>query len=171
VCVGAKRPHKNQEVLIRALDHLPDDVGLVLAGHAEPYEQRLRELTAAGGHDGRVSMPGYVSDADLEGLWDLAGCVAFPTLGEGFGLPAVEAMGRGVPVACSDIPVLREVGADVAHYFPPRDPAAAAGAILAALSDDSARERGPLRAAEFTWRAAARATFRAYERALERRGA
>jgi glycosyltransferase involved in cell wall biosynthesis len=166
VCVGAKRPHKNQELLIRALDHLPGDVGLVLAGHAEPYERRLRELVAAGGHDGRVSMPGYVPDADLEGLWQAAGCMAFPTLAEGFGLPVVEAMGRGVPVACSDIAVLREVGGDVAHYFDPHDPAAAARAIGAALADPSAAQGGRERARRFTWAAAARATFDAYERAL-----
>jgi glycosyltransferase involved in cell wall biosynthesis len=171
VCVGAKRPHKNQEVLVRALDHLPEDVGLVLAGHAEPYERTLRELVAAGGHDGRVSMPGYVSNADLEGLWRAAGCVAFPTLGEGFGLPAVEAMSRGIPVACSDIPVLREVGGDVAHYFDPHDPAAAAGAIQKALADPAAAARGRERAATYTWPNAARATFDAYERALARKAA
>ena len=166
LCVGAKRPHKNQEVLIRALDHLPADVGLVLAGHPEPYEHVLRELVAAGGHDGRVSMPGYVPDPDLEGLWRAADAVAFPTLGEGFGLPAVEAMDRGAPVACSDIPVLREVAGDVAHYFDPHDPAAAARAIEAALGDPAAGDRGRERAARFTWTAATRATFEAYERAL-----
>ena len=168
LCVAAKRPHKNQETLIRALDHLPGDVGVVCAGHEEGYEQVLRELTAAGGHDGRVALPGYVPDADLEGLWRLAGCAAFPTLAEGFGLPVAEAMLRGVPVACSDIPVLHEVGGDVVHYFDPRDPAAAAGAIQDALADDAAAARGRERAARFSWPAAARATFEAYERALRR---
>jgi len=166
LCVGAKRPHKNQELLIRALPRLPDDVALVLAGHAEAYEDELRALSAELGLDRRVSFPAYVPDEDLEGLWALAGCVAFPTLGEGFGLPVAEAMGRGVPVACSDIPVLREVGGDVAHYFDPHDPAAAALAIEAALTDQSARDAGPRQAAKFTWPAAARATFAAYERAL-----
>jgi glycosyltransferase involved in cell wall biosynthesis len=166
LCVGAKRPHKNQELLVRALDHLPDDVGLVLAGHAEPYEAKLQELVASGGHADRVSMPGYVPDADLESLWRLAGCIAFPTLGEGFGLPVVEAMGRGVAVACSDIDVLREVGGDVAHYFDPHDPAGAAAAITAAMDDPDAAERGRSHAAAFTWENSARVTFEAYERAL-----
>jgi glycosyltransferase involved in cell wall biosynthesis len=169
VCVGAKRPHKNQEVLIRALDHLPDDVGLALVGHAEPYEQTLRELVAELRLQDRVAMPGYVPDADVEGLWGMAGSAAFGTLGEGFGLPVAEALGRGVPVACSDIPVLREVGGDVAHYFNPRDPKDAARAIQAALADDTPRERRLERAARFTWPAAARATFAAYEAALTRR--
>jgi hypothetical protein len=62
--------------------------------------------------------------------------------------------------------VLREVGGEVPHYFDPHDPAGAARAIEAALGDESAREKGPRQAARFTWPAAARATFEAYERAL-----
>ena len=166
VCVAAKRPHKNQEVLIRALDHLPEDVGLALVGHPEPYEQTLRQLVAERGLHDRVAMLGYAPDADVEGLYRMAGCAAFGTLAEGFGLPVAEALGRGVPVACSDIPVLREVGGDAAHYFDPHDPAAAARAITAALDDDRPRELRVAQAARFSWPAAAEATFEAYERAL-----
>ena len=64
----------------------------------------------------------YVPDAELEALWGMAGCAAFPTRGEGFGLPVVEAMARGVPVACSDIPVLREVGGELPRCFDPGRP-------------------------------------------------
>ena len=81
----------------------------------------------------------------------VAACAAFPTRGEGFGLPVVEAMRRGVPVACSDLPVLREVGEDVPHYFDPDDPAAAAAAIRAAMEDGGAGRRGRERAAAFSW--------------------
>jgi glycosyltransferase involved in cell wall biosynthesis len=169
LCVAAKRPHKNQEVLLRALRHLPDGTVLVLAGHAEPYERELHALVGQLGLGDRVRFLGYVPDAELEGLWTLAACAAFPTLGEGFGLPVLEAMGRGVPVACSDIPVLREVGGDVAHYFPPRDAAAAAAAIQAAWEDREARARGNRRAARFTWEASARGTWEAYERAVANR--
>ena len=165
-CVAAKRPHKNQELLIRALDHLPGDLSLVLAGHEEGYERVLRDLVAEQGLADRVAMPGYLPDADLEGLWQLAGAAAFPTLAEGFGLPVIEALNRGVPVACSDIPVLREVGGDVVHTFDPHDPADAARAVDAALADTTVAQRGPRRAAEFSWPAAAHATFEAYERAV-----
>jgi glycosyltransferase involved in cell wall biosynthesis len=164
--VGAKRPHKNQELLVRALDHLPSDVGIVCAGQEEGYGDVLRNLASEPGRNGRVALPGYVPDEDLEGLWRLAGCAAFPTLAEGFGLPVAEALGRGVPVACSDIPVLNEVGGDVAHYFDPHDARSAAQAIEAALADEEARTSGPRQAARFTWPAAASATFAAYERAL-----
>ncbi len=68
----------------------------------------------------RLRLTGYLDDATLEGLWRFAACFAFPTRGEGFGLPVLEAMQRGVPVACSDIPVLREVGAGAAAPLRPR---------------------------------------------------
>jgi glycosyltransferase involved in cell wall biosynthesis len=165
LCVGAKRPHKNQELLIRALDHLPDDVAVVLVGHPEAYEQRLEELIAASPARARVRSLGFVPDADLEALWGMAACLAMPTRAEGFGVPLVEAMRRGIPVACSDLPVLREVGGDVPQWFSPDDAAGAAAAIVAAMeADDGAR--GIERAAQFSWRRAAEATVEAYERAL-----
>ena len=166
LCVAAKRPHKNQGLLVRALAHLEEDVVVVLAGHAEPYEDEVRAQAADIGVEDRVRFLEFVPDAELEGLWRLADCAAFPTLGEGFGLPVIEAMARGVPVACSDLRVLREVGGDVAHYFPPDDPAAAAAAIQAARVDAAARSAGPRRAAAYTWEESARLHWEAYERAL-----
>jgi glycosyltransferase involved in cell wall biosynthesis len=170
LCVAAKRPHKNQGLLLRALPLLPADARVVLAGHAEPYEAELRALASELGVGERVRFPGYVPDAELEGLWQLASCAAFPTLGEGFGLPVIEAMARGVPVACSELPVLREVGGDVPHYFPPGDPQAAATAIEAAWADEDAPSAGRERASRFSWEAAARGTLEAYRRALTAAG-
>jgi glycosyltransferase involved in cell wall biosynthesis len=170
LCVAAKRPHKNQGLLVQAAPMLDGDVRVVLAGHAEPYEQQLRELARARGVEDRVRFLGYVSDEDLEGLWRLAACAALPTLGEGFGIPLLEALAHGVPVACSGIPVLREVGGDLPHYFDPHDPGDAAGAIAAAMADGIAAARGPAHAAAFTWAAAARGTYSAYERAMARPG-
>jgi glycosyltransferase involved in cell wall biosynthesis len=166
LCVAAKRPHKNQELLVRALPELPAGTVVVLAGHAEPYERDLRELADTLGVQERVRFLDYVSGTELEGLWQVASCAAFPTLAEGFGLPVLEAMRRGVSVACSDLPVLREVGGDVAWYFPVNDAAAAAAAIQAAWNDGAAAERGRERAARFSWQAAARGTWKAYDRAL-----
>jgi glycosyltransferase involved in cell wall biosynthesis len=166
LCVAAKRPHKNQELLLRALGHLPADVVVVLAGHPEGYDRRLRSLAAELGVERRVRFLGHVDDEELEGLWALAACACFPTRAEGFGLPVVEAMRRGVPVACSDLPVLREVGGDVPAYFDPDDAAGAAAAIERAMADGSAAARGTARSASFTWAATARRTIEAYERAL-----
>jgi glycosyltransferase involved in cell wall biosynthesis len=166
LCVAAKRPHKNQELLVRALGLLPEDVVVGLVGHPEPYEADLRLLARELGLERRVRFLDYVSDAELEGLWRLASCAAFPTLGEGFGLPVLEAMARGVPVACSDLPVLREVGGEVPHYFAPGDEAAAARAIGSAWADPEAAAAGRERASAFSWEAAARGTLAAYEKAL-----
>ena len=166
LCVGAKRPHKNQEVAIRALALMQEEAVLVLAGHPEAYDARLRAIASELGVADRVRFVDYVPDAELETLYRLAACVVFPTLSEGFGIPMVEAMERGAPVAASDIPVLREVGGDAALYFDPHSPAAAADAIRAALADPAIGRRGPARAAGFTWERAARGTFGAYERAL-----
>jgi glycosyltransferase involved in cell wall biosynthesis len=166
LCVGAKRPHKNQEVLLRALPFLPEDVAVVLVGHPESYDAELRSLATQLSVTDRLRFLDYVLDRDLEALWGIADCAAFPTLGEGFGLPVLEAMNHGVPVACSDIPVLREVGEDVPFYFDPRDERSAAAAISAALKDRSRTEAGRAHAATFTWERAAHGTFEAYERAL-----
>jgi glycosyltransferase involved in cell wall biosynthesis len=166
LCVGAKRPHKNQALLVQATAMLPADVALVLAGQPESYEDELRRLAADLGVSDRVRFVDYAPDDELEGLWHAAGCAAFPTLGEGFGLPVAEAMVRGVPVACSDIPVLHEVGGEVPHYFDPHDARSAANAILAALSNGERVTLGRARAETFTWERAALGTFGAYERAV-----
>jgi glycosyltransferase involved in cell wall biosynthesis len=166
LCVAAKRPHKNQELLIRALTWLSDDVVVVLVGHPESYDAGLRALAAELEVAGRVRFVDFVPDAELEALWRIAKCTAFPTLGEGFGLPVLEAMARGVPVACSDIAVLREVGGEVPFYFDPGDPRSAAGAITAALANGERIPAGKERASAFTWENAASGTFEAYERAV-----
>jgi glycosyltransferase involved in cell wall biosynthesis len=166
LCVAAKRPHKNQELLVRCAEHLGADVAIVLAGHAEPYETELRALAAGLGVESRIRFVGYVSDAELEGLWSVADCAAFPTLGEGFGIPLLEALARGVAVAASDLPVLHEVGGDIPHYFDPYDVADAVRAIAGAIADTQTARRGPAHAAKFTWKAAASATYEVYERAL-----
>lgn len=168
LCVAAKRPHKNQEVLVRALAQLPDDLVLILAGHPEGYEDVLRGLAAQLGVRDRVRFLGYVPDAELEVLWSLADVAAVPSLAEGFGLPLLEALDRGVPVVASHIPVLHEVGGILPWWFDPRDPAAAAAAIEAAIGDRSRAAAGRARAAEFTWERAARETLAVYERVLER---
>jgi glycosyltransferase involved in cell wall biosynthesis len=168
LCVAAVRPHKNQELLVRALPSLPEDIVVVLAGRREPYADQVERTARELGVADRLRLPGYLSDAELEALWRLAACAVFPTRAEGFGLPVLEAMARALPVACSDIPVLREVGGELPRYFDPADPAAAAQAIAAAAAPESA-ERGRAgveHAGRFSWAESARGTMAAYERAL-----
>jgi glycosyltransferase involved in cell wall biosynthesis len=166
LCVAAKRPHKNQAVLVRAAPLLGARTDVVLAGHPEAYDAELRRIAEEAGAS-RVRFVDYVPDAELEALWELADCAVFPTLAEGFGLPVVEAMDRGVPIACSDIAVLREVGGEVPRYFDPHDPASLAAAVEATIAEAAQRvPAGRERSQRYSWRAAARGTLRAYERAV-----
>jgi glycosyltransferase involved in cell wall biosynthesis len=164
LCVAAKRPHKNQEVLVRAATQLDRDIVVVLAGHPEPYDAELRTLAAHEGVEDSLVFADYLPAAELEALWKLAACAAFPTRAEGFGLPLIEALARDVPVAASDIPVLREVGGDIPVYFDPTSPQDAARAIAEAMRRHA--DGGPDWAAQYTWDAAARGTWQVYDRVL-----
>jgi glycosyltransferase involved in cell wall biosynthesis len=164
--LGAKRPHKNQALLVRAIPHLPEDVRVALVGHAEPYEATVRSLAKELGADDRVVFIEWVDDRALEGLWSVASVAAFPTLAEGFGFPVLEAMSRGVPVAASDLPVFREIAGAWPRYFNPEDPADAARAIVELLDQPPDPESARAWAARYSWSAAAEATWETYDRAV-----
>lgn len=169
LCVAAKRPHKNQEVLVRAMPSLPRGTVLVLAGKPEAYDAQLRALATELGVADKVRFVDYAPDEELEALWTLADVAAFPTRGEGFGLPIVEAMDRGVPVACSDLPVLLEVSGGLATPFDPDDPTGAAAAITQQLQASPDRSALRAHATQYTWEHAAQLTIDSYERALAAR--
>ena len=95
------------------------DVKLVLVGSPTPHEEELRTLAQQLGAGDRVRFPGWLTDAQLEGLYRLAALFVLPSLEEGFGLPLLEAMRRDVPVACSDVSSLPEVAGDAAALFDP----------------------------------------------------
>jgi glycosyltransferase involved in cell wall biosynthesis len=95
----------------------------------------------------------------------------FPSLLEGFGLPVLEAMARGVPVACSSRGSLAEVAGDAALHFDPESEASIASAVRTVLGDRALAERlrvaGRTRAAGYTWAATAAATLATYRRTLD----
>jgi glycosyltransferase involved in cell wall biosynthesis len=170
--LSAKRPHKNLAVLISALAAIPAEHRplLVMPGYPTWHEQELRERAAAAGVLDDVRMPGWISEPEVEGLWALSRAFVFPSLYEGFGLPVLEAMARGVPVACSDASSLPEVAGDAALLFDPQDAAGIAAVLRRLLEDpEEARRlsaRGIERAREFTWARSAELTLASYERAL-----
>jgi len=169
--LSAKRPHKNLLALIGALAGIPaeDRPVLILPGYPTAHEAELRERTAQEGLVGDVRFPAWVSAEELEGLWALAEAFVFPSLYEGFGLPVLEAMARGVPVACSNASSLPEVAGDAALLFDPHDESAIAASLRRLLDDESLREqlrtRGLARVSEFTWERTARLTLASYRRA------
>ncbi len=171
--LSAKRPHKNLLTLISALALIPSERRplLVIPGYPTWHEAELRARAAELGVAADVRMPDWLSGPELEGLWARARAFVFPSLYEGFGLPVLEAMARGVPVACANASSLPEVAGDAALLFDPHDERAIAAAIDTLLSqDDDARARtaarGIARAQEFTWERTARLTLDSYARAL-----
>jgi glycosyltransferase involved in cell wall biosynthesis len=164
--VGTRKEHKNLGRLVEAMAQVPD-ASLVLVGNATPLDEQLRADAQRLGVT--LTLLDFLDAPDLEALYRDASAFVLASLNEGFGLPILEAMRRGVPTATSDISSLPEVAGDAALLFDPYDPAAIAAAIRRLLSDEVLRARlahdGPARASGFTWRATAEATLASYERA------
>jgi glycosyltransferase involved in cell wall biosynthesis len=176
LAVSAKRTHKNLLRLLRAFARVREGVPeatLVLPGNPTRHEEELKEEAGRLGVADAVRFPAYVDAADLEGLYALAAAVVVPSIREGFGLPVLEAMQRGVPVAASNTSSLPEVGGDAARYFDPFDDASMADAIGELLTDrgvaEELAERGRERARSFDWRRTAEGTVESYERAWAER--
>lgn len=170
--LSAKRPHKNLIALIGALARIDPQHRplLVLPGYPTEHERDLRERAQAAQVQDDVRLLGWLSGEEIEGLWKLAEAFVYPSLYEGFGLPVLEAMARGVPVACSNSSSLPEVAGQAALLFDPHDEPAIASAMERLLGDrveaERLRARGLERAREFTWDRTARLTLEAYERTL-----
>jgi glycosyltransferase involved in cell wall biosynthesis len=161
--VGTLLMHKNVPTLVRALAEEPAGwFDLVLAGPRTDAERAAFErLVDQLGVGDRVRHVGWVDEGTLARLYAGALAVALPSLHEGYGLPALEAMGYGVPVVASDIPVIREVGDDAVLYVrEPLDPASWRRRLDSLRAADARRalgERGRQQASTHTWEAAAEA--------------
>jgi glycosyltransferase involved in cell wall biosynthesis len=172
--VSTKRAHKNLRRLLDAHALIPAEERplLVLPGYATPHEMELRERARELGVSDDVRFLGWLPGPALEGLYAAAECFVFTSRYEGFGMTVLEAMARGVPVACSRASAIPEVAGDAALLFDPDSTEEISGAIRSLLRDAAIRERlaeaGRRRAAEFSWERTARGTLDSYRRALGR---
>lgn len=173
--VGGISPHKNLETLLEAVARIapPRAWHLALVGDHERDSfygcyAKLLELRKRLGLEQRVTFTGFVPDADLALLYNAATLLVLPSWAEGFGLPALEAMACGLPVAVSRRGALPEVVGPAGTLFEPDDVAGMAAA-LAGLLEDAARRRrmseaGLRRAAGYSWSRAAAETLDVLER-------
>lgn len=167
--LGSNKPHKNLVRLVAAWAQLqPQPFPLVVAGAWDPRHQRPRECAQTLGLDDEIRWLGRVPDSDLPALYTGAIAFVFPSLYEGFGLPVLEAMACGTPVACSNSSSLPEVSGDAAVAFDPTSVRAIADGLAGVLASADLRaelrERGLRQATRFSWERAARETIEAYRR-------
>jgi len=163
-------PHKNHERLLAALARCPPELSLVLSGSDVGGSEALRATARRHGVADRVRLLGWVPHAAVPALYRAATAVVYPSLAEGFGMPPVEAMACGTPVAASDAPAIAEACGGAALAFPARDVAALADAAMRVATDErlraELRDAGLERARQLTWRRSAERHAEVYADAL-----
>jgi len=178
--VGNAYPHKNLEFLLSVFSALRQKyprLRLVLVGREDYFYKRLKDEAERLGlwHESVPESPvvftGYVPDAELEVLYHRAKSYVFPSLYEGFGLPALEAMGKGCPVVSSDRSSLPEILGDAALYFNPEDKEDFFSKLERILNDAELREvltkKGHQQVKAYNWWECARQTFEIYKKSLK----
>jgi glycosyltransferase involved in cell wall biosynthesis len=170
--VGSNKPHKNLLRLVQAYAHCQRQrpatkIPLVVAGPWDPRYPEAKIEAQQLGISAQIHFLGAVADGDLPALYSGATLFVFPSLYEGFGLPVLEAMACGLPVACANVSSLPEVAGQAALLFQPDNTQAISTAITDLLSDVERRHalarQGLRRAAEFSWQRTAVLTLEVYE--------
>jgi glycosyltransferase involved in cell wall biosynthesis len=167
LAIGSRERRKNLATLFRAMDRLAArdvHVPLVLCGSA----------VAPGTPPAWLRRAGFVTDAELGGLYVRAEALVVPSRYEGFGLPVLEALTAGGAVVCAAASTLPEVAGDAALYFAPDDSDALAAQLALVLHEPTVgaelRARGRVRAAAYSWQRAAQGTLGGFARAMVQRG-
>lgn len=167
--IGRPTPHKNLGRLIDAFEQLKEknpDLYLVLAGKKDSlykrHERRVKQDDIT-----QVVFTDFVSEAELRWLYENCAVYVFPSLSEGFGLPGLEAMIHGAPVASSNATCLPEVYGDAAEYFDPHDVAEMAKKINKVLTNEKLRKElviaGKKQAKKYSWQRMAEQTLAIYQ--------
>lgn len=154
LCVSTTHPHKNLDRMLAAYRKLEHPPGLVITGVRGFAARQIEQMAT-----GSVRITGWIPRQELYELFRCARGLIYPSTFEGFGMPVLEAMAAGVPVACSDIPPLREVAGPTVDYFDPLQEDAIRDALERLCAGSIPTEAAHVRAAEFTWRKTARETL------------
>ena len=186
VYVGNAYPHKNLNNLLDAFKLLvdssqsavhrlkktvnseptTDNLRLIIVCPRDIFSQRLQSEIKNRNLEDKVEIKGYLKPDELSKLFQKAQAYVFPSLSEGFGIPGLNAMAAGLPVVCSDIPVLHEVYGEAAIYFNPHDPKDIAGKIKKVLTSDTGSElvkKGREQVKKYSWQKMAQETLEVYE--------
>jgi alpha-1,3-rhamnosyl/mannosyltransferase len=169
--LGINKPHKNLVRLVRAWAQVRSQEPMVIAGPWDPRYPDAKQETEKLGQDRRVLFRHNINDADLPALLTGARAFVFPSYHEGFGLPVLEAMACGTPVACSNVSAMPEVVGPAAVLFNPFDSSDMAAAIERLLTSANLRwelkNKGLQQAQQFSWDRTACETFQVYEAARD----
>ncbi len=165
--VGAIQKRKNIGALVQAFEQTSAGWKLVLAGSSGYGAEEILAAIEKSPRREDIEVPGYVSREALERLYRRAAIFAFPSLDEGFGIPVLEALARGIPVLTSDRSALREVAGDAAVLVNPRDVDSITAGLIRLTEDDELRsqlaDKGRARSAGFTWGKAVEKTWSVYQ--------
>ena len=175
--VGSPFPHKNIDQLIKAFEILhvsQPELLLVLPGKIkDQFKADLDAWIEASPAKANIIVPGFISDEELKWMYQNAECYVLPSLSEGFGLPGLEAMAHGCPLASSNATCLPEVYQDAALYFDPHDPNDIAEKVRAIIDQpDLAKDlvaKGRQVLSRYSWQKMATETLQVYNDALSQK--
>ncbi len=166
--VGNAYPHKNLEALVLAFEIFNKDNNrqMVLVGKEDYFYQRLKKF-AESRKIKDIIFAGFVPDSELDAIYKNSSLYVFPSLYEGFGLPPLEAMARGIPVASSNHPCMKEILQNSAYYFDASRPENIAKAIGILLNNRGLRKelikKGYEQVKKYSWEKMARETLKIYK--------
>ena len=170
LAVGAIQNRKNTLGAVRAVAMLPERFHLLLAGGFGYGSEAVRDFVQRERLSGRIHTLGYVAPRQLDSLYKAASVFLFPSFEEGFGIPVLEAMARGVPVVAANTSSLPEVGGDAVVYVDPHFVEEIAAKVRQVTEDGNLSanliQRGRARARQFTWQSTAEKTLGVYEAIL-----
>lgn len=173
-CLGANDPRKNTASLVRAYlrlleqNNIPEN--LVICGYANWEQSESYRVVKESGAESRVKFLDFITGDELVRLYHNAAVFVYPSLYEGFGIPILEAFSSGCPVIASSVSSIPEVGGDAALYFDPRSEDQITKSLQLVLSDyilrETLKEKGRIRAKQFSWSETARKTLAVYRACL-----